>query len=40
VIACRPFLERELALTGARMAMTFGQFAAKGLMMGPPHAAR
>jgi DNA polymerase len=35
VIACRPFLERELALTGARMAMTFGQFAAKGLMMGP-----
>lgn len=35
VIACRPFLERELALTGARMAMTFGQFAAKGLMLGP-----
>ncbi|MRW94565.1 uracil-DNA glycosylase, partial [Duganella sp. FT80W] len=35
VIACRPFLERELALTGATMAMTFGQFAAKGLMMGP-----
>jgi DNA polymerase len=35
VIACRPFLDRELALTGARMAMTFGQFAAKGLMMGP-----
>ncbi|WP_229260967.1 uracil-DNA glycosylase, partial [Duganella levis] len=35
VIACRPFLERELALTGAAMAMTFGQFAAKGLMMGP-----
>lgn len=35
VLACRPFLERELALTGARMAMTFGQFAAKGLMMGP-----
>jgi DNA polymerase len=34
VQACRPFLERELALTGARMAMTFGQFAAKGLMMG------
>jgi len=35
VIACRPFFDRELALTGARMAMTFGQFAAKGLMMGP-----
>lgn len=35
VIACRPYLERELALTGATMAMTFGQFAAKGLMMGP-----
>ncbi len=33
--ACRPFLDRELALTGATMAMTFGQFAAKGLMMGP-----
>jgi DNA polymerase len=35
LIACRPYLERELALTGANMAMTFGQFAAKGLMMGP-----
>lgn len=33
--ACRPFLDRELALSGATMAMTFGQFAAKGLMMGP-----
>jgi DNA polymerase len=33
--ACRPFFDRELALTGAAMAMTFGQFAAKGLMMGP-----
>jgi len=33
--ACRPFLERELALTGATMAMTFGQHAARGLMMGP-----
>lgn len=32
---CRPFFDRELALTGATMAMTFGQFAAKGLMMGP-----
>lgn len=35
VLACRPFLDRELALTGAAMAMTFGQLAAKGLMMGP-----
>lgn len=35
LLACRPFLERELALTGATMAMTFGQYAAKGLMMGP-----
>ncbi|NYE60859.1 DNA polymerase [Duganella sp. 1224] len=35
VIACRPYLERELALTGATMAITFGQFAARGLMMGP-----
>ncbi|KQQ45834.1 hypothetical protein ASF61_19475 [Duganella sp. Leaf126] len=33
--ACRPFLARELALTGATMAMTFGQFAARGLMLGP-----
>ncbi len=33
--ACRPYLQRELALTGASMAMTFGQHAAKGLMMGP-----
>lgn len=35
LLACRPYLERELALTGANMAMTFGQFAARGLMMGP-----
>lgn len=35
VMACRPYLERELALTGARMGMTFGHFAAKGLMLGP-----
>ncbi|WP_432383344.1 uracil-DNA glycosylase [Duganella sp. P38] len=35
VIACRPYLDRELALTGATMAITFGQFAARGLMMGP-----
>jgi DNA polymerase len=33
--ACRPFFDRELVLTGATMGMTFGQFAAKGLMMGP-----
>ena len=33
--ACRPYLHRELALTGATMAMTFGQHAAKGMMMGP-----
>jgi len=32
---CRPYFNRELALTGATMAMTFGQLAAKGLMMGP-----
>ena len=33
--ACRPYLHRELQLTGASMAMTFGQHAAQGLMMGP-----
>lgn len=33
--ACRPYLQRELALTGAATAMTFGQHAARGLMMGP-----
>ncbi|SEO02426.1 DNA polymerase [Duganella sp. CF517] len=33
--ACRPYLHRELQLTGASMAMTFGQHAAKGMMMGP-----
>jgi DNA polymerase len=33
--ACRPYLHRELQLTGASMVMTFGQHAAKGLMMGP-----
>ncbi len=32
VTACRPFLDRELALTGAQMVMTFGQSAAKGLL--------
>jgi len=35
LLACRPFLDRELALTGATMVMTFGQHAARGLMMGP-----
>lgn len=33
--ACRPYLHRELQLTGASMAVTFGQHAARGLMMGP-----
>ncbi|MFA9216036.1 MAG: uracil-DNA glycosylase [Sphingomonadaceae bacterium] len=32
VTACRPFLERELALSGARRVLTFGQVAAKGLL--------
>lgn len=32
VTACRPFLERELALTGAQMVLTLGQLAAKGLL--------
>jgi DNA polymerase len=32
VTACRPFLDRELALTGAQMVLTFGQLAAKGLL--------
>lgn len=32
VAACRPFLERELALTGASMILTFGQAAARGLL--------
>lgn len=32
VAACRPFLERELALTGAAMVLTFGQGVAKGLL--------
>jgi len=32
VMACRPFLEREMALSGAGMALTLGQLAAKGLL--------
>lgn len=32
LLACRPFLERELALTGAGMVLTFGQAAARGLL--------
>ena len=32
VAACRPFLERELALSGAQMVLTLGQLAAKGLL--------
>jgi len=34
LLACRPYLERELALTGATLALTFGQHAARGLMLG------
>jgi len=34
VAACRPYLERELALTGAAMVVTFGRHAAKGLLDG------
>ncbi|NML61909.1 uracil-DNA glycosylase [Massilia sp. RP-1-19] len=30
--ACRPYLERELALTGAGMVLTMGQIAANGLL--------
>ena len=32
--ACRPYLERELALTCATLVITFGQHAARGLMLG------
>lgn len=32
VAACRPFLERELALTGAATVLTLGQVAANGLL--------
>lgn len=32
VAACRPYLLRELELTGAAMAITFGQAAARGLL--------
>ena len=32
VTACRPFLERELALTGATTVLTMGQVAANGLL--------
>lgn len=32
VMACRPFLEREMALSGATMSLTLGQLAAKGLL--------
>lgn len=32
VAACRPYLERELALTGAAMLVTLGRHAAKGLL--------
>ncbi|MDB5748736.1 MAG: uracil-DNA glycosylase, partial [Massilia sp.] len=33
--ACRPFLERELALTGATTVLTLGQIAANGLLGKP-----
>ena len=33
--ACRPFLEREVALTGAGMVLTVGQIAANGLLDKP-----
>lgn len=33
--ACRPFLERELALTGAGVVLTLGQIAANGLLGKP-----
>jgi DNA polymerase len=33
--ACRPFLERELALTGAGVVLTLGQIAANGLLGQP-----
>jgi uracil-DNA glycosylase len=33
--ACRPFLERELALTGAATVLTLGQIAANGLLGKP-----
>ena len=32
IAACRPFLERELALTGASAVLTLGQIAANGLL--------
>jgi uracil-DNA glycosylase family 4 len=34
-IACRPYLERELALTGARVVLTLGQIAANALLDKP-----
>ena len=33
--ACRPYLEREVALTGAAMVLTMGQIAANGLLGKP-----
>jgi DNA polymerase len=33
--ACRPYLERELALTGAGTVLTLGQIAANGLLGKP-----
>jgi uracil-DNA glycosylase family 4 len=42
VAACRPYLERELALTGAHTVLTLGQIAANGVLgraLGEPLAA-
>ena len=33
--ACRPYLEREIALSGARMVLTLGQIAANGVLGKP-----
>ena len=35
VAACRPFVERELALSGAKVVLTLGQIAANGLLGKP-----
>ena len=40
VAACRPYLERELALTGARTVLTLGQVAVQGLIGKPLAEAR
>lgn len=35
IAACRPYIERELALTGAQLVLTLGQVAANGLLDQP-----